>query len=52
MTITLIILSVVFSILSGFFKAIMDLSEEDKLKFSNKKFFELKDKAFPNKIKD
>ena len=39
MTITLIILSVVFSILSGFFKAIMDLSEEDKLKFSNKKYW-------------
>ena len=32
MTITLIILSVVFSILSGISKAVMDLSEESKIK--------------------
>ena len=39
MTVTLIILSVVFSILSGICKAVMDLSEENKLKFDNKFFW-------------
>ena len=41
MTITLIILAIVLSILSGFFKAICDTSEEGVLKFKNT-FFGLK----------
>jgi len=50
MTITLIILSVVFTILSGICKAVMDLSEENKLKFDNK-FFWIKAYSWKNKWK-
>ena len=50
MTITLIILSVVFSILSGLFKAIMDLSEEGKIK-GNPLFWH-KNKSWQNKWKN
>ena len=50
MTITLIILSVVFSILSGLFKAIMDLSEESKIK-GNPLFWH-KNKSWQNKWKN
>ena len=51
MGITLIILSVVFSILSGFSKAICDLSEEDKLKFHAKEFW-IKNLSWKNKWKN
>lgn len=51
MEITLIILSVVFSILSGFSKAICDLSEEDKLKFHAKEFW-IKNISWKNKWKN
>ena len=51
MEITLIILSVVFSILSGFSKAICDLSEEDKLKFHAKEFW-IKNLSWKNKWKN
>lgn len=51
MGITLIILSVVFSILSGFSKAICDLSEEDKLKFQPKEFW-IKNISWKNKWKN
>lgn len=51
MTITLIILSVVFAILSGLFKAICDLSEEGNLKFYKKTFW-LKDLSWQNKWKN
>ena len=50
MTITLIILSVVFSILSGIFKAVMDLSEESKIK-GNPLFWH-KNKSWQNKWKN
>lgn len=39
MLITIIIIGVLLTIVSGFSKAIMDLSDEDKLKFSNKKYW-------------
>ena len=48
MTVILIILSVVFAILSGICKAVMDLSEENKLKFDNK-FFWIKAYSWKNK---
>ena len=51
MEITLIILSIVFSILSGFSKAICDLSEEDKLKFQPKEFW-IKNISWKNKWKN
>lgn len=47
----LIILSVVFAILSGLFKAICDLSEEGNLKFYKKTFW-LKDLSWQNKWKN
>jgi len=50
-TITLIILSIVLSILSGFFKAICDTSEEGVLKFKNT-FFWIKDLSWRNKWKN
>ena len=50
MTITLIILSVVFSILSGICKAVMDLSEESKIK-GNPLFWH-KNKSWQNKWKN
>lgn len=51
MEIALIILSVVLAIISGFAKAIMDLSEEGKLKFYKKTFW-LKDFSYQNKWKN
>lgn len=51
MTITLIILAIVLSILSGFFKAICDTSEEGVLKFKNT-FFWIKDLSWRNKWKN
>ena len=50
MTTTLIILSVVFSILSGISKAVMDLSEESKIK-GNPLFWH-KNKSWQNKWKN
>ena len=50
MTIMLIILSVVFSILSGISKAVMDLSEESKIK-GNPLFWH-KNKSWQNKWKN
>ena len=50
MTITLIILSVLFSILSGISKAVMDLSEESKIK-GNPLFWH-KNKSWQNKWKN
>ena len=50
MTITFIILSVVFSILSGISKAVMDLSEESKIK-GNPLFWH-KNKSWQNKWKN
>ncbi len=50
MTITLIILSVVFTILSGICKAVMDLSEESKIK-GNPLFWH-KNKSWQNKWKN
>lgn len=50
MTITLIILAIVLSILSGFFKAICDLSEEEKIK-GNPLFWH-KNKSWQNKWKN
>ena len=51
MTIALIILAIIFSILSGFCKAICDLSEEGKIKFRNTLFW-LKDLSWRNKWKN
>lgn len=51
MEITLIILSIVFSVISGFAKAIMDLSEEGKLKFKKKSFW-IKELSYINKWKN
>ena len=50
MVTTLIILSVVFSILSGLFKAVCDLSEEEKIK-GNPLFWH-KNKSWQNKWKN
>ena len=50
MIVTLIILSVVFSILSGICKAVMDLSEESKIK-GNPLFWH-KNKSWQNKWKN
>ena len=51
MIVTLIILSVVFSILSGIFKAICDLSEEADIKFKPVIFW-VKDQSWKNKWKN
>ena len=51
MTIALIILAVVFAFVSGFSKAICDLSEEGKLKFYKKTFW-LKHFSWQNKWKN
>lgn len=51
MTTTLIILSVVFSVVAGISKAIMDLSEENKLKFYKKTFW-VKSLSSANKWKN
>ena len=51
MTITLIILSVVFSVLAGISKAICDLSEEGKIKFYKKTFW-VKSLSWQNKWKN
>lgn len=50
MTATLITISIITSFLSGFSKAIMDLSEEGKLKFYRKTFW-IKDLSWVNKYK-
>jgi hypothetical protein len=50
MTITLIILSIMFAILSGISKAIMDLSEEGKIK--GNPIFWHKNKSWQNKWKN
>ena len=50
MIVALIITAVLLSIISGFSKAICDLSEEGKLKFKNY-FFWWKDYAWKNKWK-
>jgi hypothetical protein len=51
MTITLVILSVVFSVIAGISKAICDLSEEGKIKFYKKTFW-IKDLSWQNKWKN
>ena len=51
MTITLIILSVVFTVIAGISKAICDLSEEGKIKFYKKTFW-IKDLSWQNKWKN
>ena len=51
MTIALIILAIVFSAISGFAKAICDLSEEGKLKFYKKTFW-LKNFSWQSKWKN
>lgn len=51
MLITLIISSVVLTIVSGFAKAVMDLSEEGKIKFKPSRYW-IKSMSSPNKWKD
>jgi len=51
MLITLIISSVVLTIVSGFAKAVMDLSEEGKIKFKPSRYW-IKAMSSPNKWKD
>ena len=51
MEITLIILSIVTALVSGIAKAIMDLSEEGKLKFKKKSFW-IKELSYINKWKN
>ena len=51
MIIALIIIAVVLSILAGFSKAIMDLSEEGKIKFKPSRYW-IKSMSSPNKWKD
>ena len=51
MLITLIIASVVLTIVSGFAKAVMDLSEEGKIKFKPSRYW-IKAMSSPNKWKD
>ena len=51
MLITLIISSVVLTIVSGFSKAVMDLSEEGKIKFKPSRYW-IKSMSSPNKWKD
>lgn len=50
MTIAFIILSIILTILSGFAKAITDLSEDGKLKFTPERYW-LKSKSWVNKWK-
>lgn len=49
--ISLLVISLIFSILSGFAKAICDLSEEGKLKF-NPEIFWIKNLSWKNKWKN
>ncbi len=51
MLITLIIASIVLTIVSGFAKAVMDLSEEGKIKFKPSRYW-IKAMSSPNKWKD
>jgi hypothetical protein len=51
MTATLITISIITSFLSGFSKAIMDLSEEGKIKFKPSRYW-IKAMSSPNKWKD
>lgn len=51
MLITIIISSVVLTIVSGFSKAVMDLSEEGKIKFKPSRYW-IKSMSSPNKWKD
>ena len=51
MTATLITISIITSFLSGFAKAIMDLSEEGKIKFKPSRYW-IKAMSSPNKWKD
>lgn len=51
MTIALIIISIITSFISGFAKAICDLSEEGKLKFYKKTYW-IKNLAWQNKYKN
>ena len=51
MLITLIIASVVLTIVSGFAKAVMDLSEEGKIKFKPSRYW-IKAMSSPNKWRD
>ena len=51
MLITLVISSVVLTIVSGFSKAVMDLSEEGKIKFKPSRYW-VKSMSSPNKWKD
>ena len=51
MLITIIIIGVLLTIVSGFSKAIMDLSEEGKIKFKPSRYW-IKSMSSPNKWKD
>jgi len=51
MLITIVISSVVLTIVSGFSKAVMDLSEEGKIKFKPSRYW-IKSMSSPNKWKD
>ena len=51
MLITIIIIGVILTIVSGFSKAIMDLSEEGKIKFKPSRYW-IKAMSSPNKWKD
>lgn len=51
MIISLIILSILFSVISGFSKAVCDLSEENKIKFYRKTFW-IKSLSWKNKWKN
>lgn len=51
MTATLITISIITSFLSGFAKAVMDLSEEGKIKFKPSRYW-IKAMSSPNKWKD
>ena len=51
MIVALIITAVLLSILSGFAKAVMDLSEEGKIKFKPSRYW-IKSMSSPNKWKD
>jgi len=51
MILLLVILSIILPILSGFAKAVMDLSEEGKIKFKPSRYW-IKSMSSPNKWKD
>lgn len=51
MLITIIIIGVLLTIVSGFSKAVMDLSEEGKIKFKPSRYW-IKSMSSPNKWKD